>query len=131
VIASLLARLTPATWLRIPRPTARLRLTLLYGAMFLLSGAAVVAVTYVLAAHATAITLPGGKTGSAPGTVRDATGATRAQSAAGNHVVHLTPAQGARLQAQITHLHDLAMQRLLIRSALTLAVMAVISIALG
>jgi hypothetical protein len=39
VIATLLARLTPKAWLHTPRPTARLRLTLLYGALFLLSGA--------------------------------------------------------------------------------------------
>jgi signal transduction histidine kinase len=46
-------------------------------------------------------------------------------------VVHLTPAQGAHLQAQVAHLHDVAMHQLLIRSGITLAVMAVISIALG
>jgi signal transduction histidine kinase len=157
-MVSLLARLTPTRWLRAPRPTARLRLTLLYGTLFLLSGAAVLTVTYLLAAHATAITLPGGKTGSAPGTARygcigsrcprapaqtkrgrgafggtrsKPPGAPRASSAAGNHVVHLTPSQGAHLQAEVTHLHDVAMRQLLIRSGLTLAVMTVLSIALG
>jgi len=157
-MVGLLARLTPTTWLRVPRPTARFRLALLYGTLFLLSGAVLLAVTYVLAAHATAITLPGGKPGSAAGTARFAcigsrcpraldhskrergavagtrltpTPTRRAPSGASNHVVHLTPAQGAHLQAQVTHLHDVAMHRLLIRSGLTLAVMAVISIALG
>ena len=158
MIAGVLARATPSMWLRAPRPTARLRLTLLYGTLFLLSGAALLAVTYVLAAHATAITLPTGKTGSgsvaagnscvgprcpqassqaegAPAAVRGApykpTAAPGTTSARGSRVVHLTPAQGAHLQAQVTRLHDLAMQRLLIRSGLALAVMAVISIALG
>jgi signal transduction histidine kinase len=41
-------RLTPPSWLRLPRRTARLRLTLLYGALFLLSGAALLTVTYLL-----------------------------------------------------------------------------------
>jgi signal transduction histidine kinase len=158
VIAGLLARLTPKAWLRAPRPTARLRLTLLYGTLFLVSGAVLLAVTYVLAVHATAITLPGPKPGSAQGSARNGcvgsrcprapdqsqreqgafgatpsklNGATRAPSATDNRTVHLTPSQGAQLQAQVTHLHDAAMQRLLIRSGLTLAVMAVTSIALG
>jgi signal transduction histidine kinase len=38
----------PAARLRLPRPTARLRLTVLYGAAFLICGAAVLAVTYLL-----------------------------------------------------------------------------------
>ena len=41
-------RLVSPSWLRLPRRTARLRLTLLAGALFLLSGATLVAVTYLL-----------------------------------------------------------------------------------
>jgi signal transduction histidine kinase len=134
-MASLLARLTPTTWLRAPRSTARLRLTLLYGALFLLSGAVLLSVTYVLAAQATDIAVPGPKGGAAFGDVpAKPTFAPRPPSATGNGVVrtvHLTPSQGTQLQAQVTHLHDVAMQRLLIGSGLTLAVMAVISVALG
>jgi hypothetical protein len=60
-MTGLLARLAPAAWLRAPRPTARLRLTLLYGTLFLLSGAALLAVTYLLFEQATAaVTLPDG-----------------------------------------------------------------------
>jgi signal transduction histidine kinase len=40
--------------MRIPRRTIRLRLTLLYGAVFLLSGAGLLAITYLLMRHATA-----------------------------------------------------------------------------
>ena len=61
MIATLLVRLAPKAWLRTPRPTARLRLTLLYGALFLLSGAVLLAVSYVLAARATSIVVPGNK----------------------------------------------------------------------
>ncbi|HUC06204.1 MAG TPA: hypothetical protein VL961_12440, partial [Acidimicrobiales bacterium] len=45
-------------WMRLPRRTARLRLTVLYGGLFLVSGAALVAVTYALYEHATAFTSP-------------------------------------------------------------------------
>ena len=38
---------------QLPRRTLRLRLTLLYGGLFLLSGAVLLAITYVLVAHAT------------------------------------------------------------------------------
>src|SRR6266702_3128462 len=42
------ARLVPRRWLRLPRRTVRLRLTLVYGSSFLLSGAALLAITYLL-----------------------------------------------------------------------------------
>ena len=47
-----------ATWLRFPRRTARIRLTALYGALFLLSGAALVATTYALFLQATRYRTP-------------------------------------------------------------------------
>ena len=36
------------SWLRLPRRTSRLRLTVLYGGLFLFSGAAVLTITYLL-----------------------------------------------------------------------------------
>jgi signal transduction histidine kinase len=51
-------RIAPSSWLRLPRRTARLRLTALYGGLFLMSGAVLVAVTYVLFERATAIRKP-------------------------------------------------------------------------
>jgi signal transduction histidine kinase len=51
-------RLAPPAWLRLPRRTARLRLTALYGGLFLLSGVALVAVTYVLFERATEYRAP-------------------------------------------------------------------------
>jgi signal transduction histidine kinase len=50
--------LAPRPWLRLPRRTARLRLAALYGGLFLLSGAALVAVTYVLFERATRYRTP-------------------------------------------------------------------------
>jgi signal transduction histidine kinase len=46
-------RLAPRSWWRLPRRTARLRLTVLYSGLFLLSGAALVAITYALFERAT------------------------------------------------------------------------------
>jgi signal transduction histidine kinase len=51
-------RLAPPSWLRWPRRTARLRLTALCGGLFLVSGVALVAVTYVLFEQATAYRSP-------------------------------------------------------------------------
>jgi signal transduction histidine kinase len=45
-------------WLRWPRRTARLRFTAVYGGLFLLSGAALVAITYVLFQRATEYRAP-------------------------------------------------------------------------
>ena len=46
-------RLARPSWLRLPRRTARLRLTALYGGLFLLSGVALLAATYALFERAT------------------------------------------------------------------------------
>ena len=51
-------RLASPSWLRLPRRTARLRLTALYGGLFLLSGVALVAITYVLFERATEYRTP-------------------------------------------------------------------------
>ena len=45
-------------WLHAPRRTARIRLAALYGGLFLISGAALVAATYLLFERATAFTRP-------------------------------------------------------------------------
>src|ERR1700685_4573500 len=51
-------RLVPLSRLRWPRRTARLRLTALYGGLFLLSGAALAAITFVLFERATEYRTP-------------------------------------------------------------------------
>jgi signal transduction histidine kinase len=58
-MARLIARLAPRRWLRALRPTARLRLTMLYSALFLASGAVLLTVTNLLVDKATD-TLPAG-----------------------------------------------------------------------
>jgi len=54
----LLVSLAPRAWLRLPRRTARLRLTALYGGLFLASGIALLAATYLLFERATAFRTP-------------------------------------------------------------------------
>jgi signal transduction histidine kinase len=49
---------TSPSWLRLPHRTARLRLTALYGGLFLLSGVALVAITYGLFERATEYKTP-------------------------------------------------------------------------
>jgi signal transduction histidine kinase len=51
-------RLASPSWLRLPRRTARLRLAALYGGLFLLSGVALVATSYVLFERATEYRTP-------------------------------------------------------------------------
>src|SRR5579863_575691 len=50
--------LAPHSWLRLPRRTARFRLTALYGSLFLVSGAALLAATYGLFERATKFKSP-------------------------------------------------------------------------
>jgi signal transduction histidine kinase len=100
----------PALLPHLHRRTVRLRLTFLYGSLFLLSGAALLTITYVLV-HA-ALSGPVTTSGSLPqnssgGIVRgQPTGVLRAQQAADLH-------------------------QLLVQSAVALAIMAVVSIGLG
>jgi signal transduction histidine kinase len=49
----------PASWPRLPRPTARVRMSALYAGLFLISGMVALTVTYLLAAGHSPITIPG------------------------------------------------------------------------
>ena len=64
-----LARLAPRRMLQLSSRTVRLRLTLLYSALFLVSGAVLLAITYVLVRSTTGpdLIIPGGsRTGTGP-----------------------------------------------------------------
>ena len=101
---------------RLPRRTVRLRLTVLYGALFLASGAGLLAITItnVLARgwppQGEATTAIGIPRGTSPARIRQ------------------IEAQAA---AQAAHQHAAAVQQLLTGSAGALGVMAVVSVALG
>jgi signal transduction histidine kinase len=129
MMTGLLARLAPAGWLRAPRPTARLRLTLLYGMLFLLSGAILLAVTYLLLGQATGfLTLPDGEKVMFGNVTRFApSGRVQHQDRAGSE----PPQFMQHLQAQAVQLHAYEMHQLLIRSGIALGLTAIVSVALG
>ena len=119
------APLAPASWLRRPRRSARLRLTALYGGLFLVSGAALLAITYVLfnreaasyidgiGSPKTRVILPDGRTPTAQQLHQLQVGLA-ARNAAGQ----------AATRAVFAH-------QLLISSGIALAVVAVVAIFLG
>jgi signal transduction histidine kinase len=94
----------------LPRRTVHLRLSLLYGSLFLVSGAALLAITYALVNNA--LSGPRTTAGSPP------------LNASGG-IVHSPAHRGVDAQ-QAADLHQL-----LVQSAVALAIMAVVSIALG
>jgi signal transduction histidine kinase len=91
---------------RLPRRTVRLRLTLLYGALFLASGAALLAITYALVWNATNPKLPAAA------------------------VVRQRPQLQAKVALEL-HEHSALMHQVLVSCGIALAVTAVLSIALG
>jgi len=97
--------------LHLSRRSVRLRLTLLYGSLFLLSGAGLLAITYLLVQNALA------------GPIRTSEGSF--PRSAGGGVVHAPAGNGLPAQ-QVTDLHQL-----LVQSAIALGIMAVVSIGLG
>ena len=140
-MAALASRLVPS-WARRPRPTARLRLTLFYSGLFLLSGAALLAITYLLVSQTATGTItydsarhtytyvgPGVVVTSSgghkpiPGTrpLRENTRLTHGQS--------LAVAEQLRALALRQHADEL--HQLLVYSGIALAVMAFISVVLG
>jgi signal transduction histidine kinase len=112
---------TPRSWLRLPRRTARMRLTLLYGGLFLVCGAALLAITYELVrggAMERADVPSQGIQFSSPLHHPGAKLPTRT-------LPHLPSDHLAALQKKVDLSHQL------LWSALALAIMAVISLGLG
>jgi signal transduction histidine kinase len=97
---------------RRPRYTVRLRLTLWYGGMFLISGTALLAVTYALVIQAFIGSSAANPACRAPGS--------------GCHAIGSQQAYAIAVQDHAAELHEL-----LTRSALALAIVAVLSVALG
>jgi len=114
---------------RLPSRTIRLRLTLLYSGLFLVSGALLLAITYVLFRNATGINLIVVPTTGAP---HGSSGPERLQRLLANpevarYVRHVAESRiGPVEQNRSTELHQL-----LVQSGIALAIMTVISIALG
>ncbi len=121
----------PPHWLRLPRRTARLRLTVLYGTAFLACGAAVLALTYLLyggTVHFAGLTV-------SPVLHRVIKAPVADVHRAGPYDVITIPltAQQANTAAREANLGQIAAAReqLLIASAIALAVFAVAATAIG
>jgi signal transduction histidine kinase len=114
-------------WLRLPRRTARLRLTVLYGAAFLACGAAVLALTYLLyggTVHFAGLTVSPVFHGTLKAPVDDVHRAGRYD------VITIPVAMTAAREANLGQIAS-ARQQLLIASAIALAVFAVAATAIG
>lgn len=104
---------------RLPSRTVRLRLTLLYGGLFVLSGAALLAITYLLVLnftdHIQITTTPTGEPDTQGGPVGGQPG----------------PAPSRASSAVASQIHHSYLHELLVESGIALAIMAVVSIWLG
>jgi signal transduction histidine kinase len=104
----------PARWAALPRRTVRLRLTALYGALFLASGAGLLAITNVLAR--------GWPWPQPHGIV----------TPAGSSPAHISAvSQPAAFLARLAAERTAALNQLLAESAVSLGIMMVVSVALG
>ncbi len=122
----------PDRWIRPPRRTVRLRLTAVYGALFLLLGAALLGITYLLVSK------------ELPGTPGRTVAGTSVQSGSGVFVRTMTgkcqltassPMSPSQLQSQtqrcLSEQRSAELNQLLTESGIALAIMTVVSIGLG
>jgi signal transduction histidine kinase len=117
----------------LPRRTVRLRLTAVYGGLFLASGAGLLAITYLLVVHATdGIIFKGENFNGVISAHQGASAGSRPSTAIGGRGISgaptLLPDQAAKLAK---HQHAAELHQLLLSSGIALAIMAVVSIALG
>ncbi|MGH3156537.1 MAG: ATP-binding protein [Streptosporangiaceae bacterium] len=127
--------------LRLPRRTVRLRLTLLYGGLFLISGTALLVITYVLVAHRFPAFVTAQSAGPTSGPTASAGGGSASISIGGigaacaPRQAVISPAQFSRCatlaQADVAKQQADEMNELLTQSGVALAIMTVISIGLG
>lgn len=128
---------------RLPRPTVRLRLTFLYGVLFLVSGAFMLAITYTLVAHATGRVLVETAPDGTVRTTRVPAGSplsvTPGESSDPYPMVRLRSEEIAsqvlrdqtQLKALLTQQHVTQMRTLLVQSGIALTIMAAVSVGLG
>jgi signal transduction histidine kinase len=130
--------------LRHPRTTVRWRLTLLYGGLFLVCGAILLAVTYTLVDHATISNGPFRSIGISGGAIRPAPNATfervrpNASRRPGSASIPppleklLKSPSGQRVILNVRSVQRISdLHQLVIESSIALAIMAIISGALG
>jgi two-component system sensor histidine kinase VanS len=121
------AGLAARRMLHLPPRTVRLRLTLLYSGLFLASGAVLLAITYVLVRRASGPDLV-----VAGGSAHGPAGPRALTKALENPDVARYVRQSAEQQyARALQAHAEVLHQLLVRSGIALAIMTVVSIALG
>ena len=120
---------TAARALRLPSRTVRLRLTLFYSSLFLVSGAALLAITYLLVRHASEprVVVKGGD----PSGRRQLTGSAASRLLSTPSLAHHLSSAARHAHAQAFHDHAAELHQLLVQSGIALAIMTVASIALG
>jgi signal transduction histidine kinase len=125
------APLAPRSWLRLPRRTARLRLSLLYGGLFLVCGAGLLAITYGLVrAHVPATINVLGTPTTSSALLRDAHNVPRALGHPHNRPAGTSPSPAALVEiADRQQRVDLNGE--LLWSGVALAIMTLVSFGLG
>src|SRR5260221_10047699 len=119
----------PARW-RLPRRTARLRLTILYGGVFLLCGAALLAINFVLVKEST------GAASTSVIVITESTGPQGVSGSAGSTGQHAsslagTPTNQSTSGSQIVRQSTSYLDQLLIQSGKSLAVVALAAVSLA
>lgn len=118
--------MTTRLWELLPRRTVRLRLTLLYGGLFLLSGAALLTITYLLVRHSTGNIF----------VISDRRFATPSASPTASGSVGPTPDLSGipgvnRAQDHARQTHAAELHQMLVQSGIALAIMTAVSVVLG
>lgn len=125
----------PRVALHLPRRTVRRRLTALYGCVFVISGAALLAITNLLVRHTTGGFLfiqSGGSDGTATGIIAGGGNAPGTVSAIPRATgPDQAEQQAKQLIAQVRYQHGIEMHQLLVQSFIALAIMSVLSIGAG
>jgi signal transduction histidine kinase len=126
-------RWVPRRWLRRPRRTIRLRLTLLYGGLFLLSGAGLLAITYALVSNRWPVvaTSHGGATVQPPGTAGGGTRVCFFEGQPGTAAPSAAPPDCLAFSQLAARQRGAELSQLLTESGIALAIMTVVSIGLG
>jgi signal transduction histidine kinase len=127
-------RAIPLRWQRLPRRTVRLRLTLLYGGLFLTSGAALLAITYILVSSLLpAPSTASGQIGGSVGTQAGQGVCFYTTSPAGSSSLTPVPPSDCQAygQALVNSQQAADLSQLLTDTGIALAIMTVVSIAFG
>jgi signal transduction histidine kinase len=119
-----------ARGVRLPRRTVRLRLTLLYGSLFLVSGAVLLVITYLLVRHSTPHAV---FFGSLPVTNIQGHAPHGLPNFPPSHppIPRNAPSLKQQISSQAVRQHAAELHQLLTQSGVALAIMTVVSIALG